>query len=132
MVSADISKPKTTELKQVETDGVALSVGFFFSFRLFIMLLSVRILGTDPQTGVEVSLGLNILLLAVVAFHSLGEVRLPTSEMAQMWPVRWAFVFLSFSFCSLLWTSTASLLAAIAYWCAMAADVAMVILMLRT
>ena len=26
-------------------------VGFFFAFRLFIMLLSVRVLGTDPRTG---------------------------------------------------------------------------------
>jgi O-antigen ligase len=45
--------------------------------------------------------------------------------------MRWAFVFLAFSCCSLLWTSTVSLPAAIAYWCAMAADVAIVILMLR-
>ena len=111
---------------------MALAVGFFFSFRLFIMLLSVRILGTDPQTGVEISLVLNMLLLVAVAFHSLGEVRSPVSEMLQMRPVRWAFVFLSFSCCSLLWTSTASLPAAFAYWSAMAADVAIVILMLRT
>jgi O-antigen ligase len=130
-VSAGITKTKTTELKLVETDGVALVVGFFFSFRLFIMLLSVRILGTDPQTGVEVSLALNILLLVAVAFHSLGEVRFPASQMAQLRPMRWAFVFLAFSCCSLLWTSTVSLPAAIAYWCAMAADVAIVILMLR-
>ena len=126
-----ITKAKTLDLKQPQFDGMAVAVGFFFSFRLFIMLLSVRILGTDPQTGVEVSLVLNILLLIAVAFHSLGEVRFPLSEMVQLRPVRWAFVFLSFSCCSLLWTSTASLPAAIAYWCAMAADVAILILMLR-
>jgi O-antigen ligase len=130
-VSAGFTKTKTTELKPAESDGVALVVGFFFSFRLFIMLLSVRILGTDPQTGVEASLVLNILLLIAVAFHSLGEGRFPASQMAQLRPVRWAFVFLSFSCFSLLWTSTSSLPAAIAYWCAMAADVAIVILMLR-
>lgn len=132
VVSVGFTIPKTLELERVQIDGVALAVGFFFSFRLFIMLLSVRILGTDPQTGVEIGLVLNILLLAVVAFHSLGEARVPLSEMAQSWPVRWAFVFLSFSCCSLLWTSTVSLPAAIVYWCAMAADVAIVILMLRT
>jgi O-antigen ligase len=130
-VSAGLAKTKTPELEQVEVDGVALVVGFFFSFRLFVMLLSVRILGTDPQTGVEASLILNILLLVAVAFHSLGEVRFSASQMAKLRPVRWVFVFLFFSFCSLLWTSTASLPAAIAYWCAMAADVAIVILMLR-
>jgi O-antigen ligase len=131
-VKVGITITKAPELNQVQTDGLALAVGFFFSFRLFIMLLSVRILGTDPQTGVEVSLVLNILLLVAVAFHSLGEARFPVSQMLQLRPVRWAFLFLSFSCCSLIWTSTASLPAAIAYWCAMAADVAIVILMLRT
>jgi O-antigen ligase len=110
---------------------VALAVGFFFSFRLFIMLLSVRILGTEPQTGVAASLALNILFLVAVAFHSPGKVRYPISQMGQLAPVRWAFVFLSFSCCSLLWTSAVSVPAAIAYWCAMAADFAMVIVMLR-
>jgi len=111
---------------------MAIVVGFFFSFRLFIMLLSVRILGTDPQTGVEASLVLSIILLVAVAFYSLGELRLPASQMAQMWPVRWVLVFLLFSCCSLLWTSAASQVAAIAYWCAMAADVAIVVMLLRT
>jgi O-antigen ligase len=130
-VSAGITLTETPELKQVQTVGIAIVVGFFFSFRLFIMLLSVRILGTDPQTGVEISLVLNILLLVAVAFCSFGEVRYSVSRMAQLRPVRCAFVFLLFSCCSLLWTSTASLPAAIAYWCAMAADVAIVILILR-
>ncbi len=130
-MSAGITITETPELKRVQTVGIAIVVGFFFSFRLFIMLLSVRILGTDPQTGVETSLVLNILLLVAVAFCSFGEVRYPVSRMAQLRPVRWALVFLLFSFCSLLWTSTASPPAAIAYWCAMAADVAIVILILR-
>jgi exopolysaccharide production protein ExoQ len=130
-VSAETVIIKMLDVNQVRTNGMAFAVGFFFSFRLFIMLLSVRILGTDPQTGVEVSLVLNILLLVFVSFHSLGEVRLPVSQMVRLWPVRWVFVFLSFSCCSLLWTSAVSVPAAIAYWCAMAADVAMVIVMLR-
>jgi O-antigen ligase len=130
-VSAEINIPESSNVPGVQVDGVALAVGFFFSFRLFIMLLSVRMFGTDPQTGVEIGLVLNILLLVAVAFHSLGEVRFPIGQMLQLWPVRWAFVFLSFSCCSLIWTSTASLPAAIAYWIAMAADVAIVILMLR-
>lgn len=129
-MSAETVIIKMLDLNQVRTNGMAFAVGFF-SFRLFIMLLSVRILGTDPQTGVEVSLVLNILLLVFVSFHSLGEVRLPVSQMVRLWPVRWVFVFLSFSCCSLLWTSAVSVPAAIAYWCAMAADVAMVIVMLR-
>jgi exopolysaccharide production protein ExoQ len=130
-VSGEAVIAKMRDCNQVRTNGMAFAVGFFFSFRLFIMLLSVRILGTDPQTGVEVSLVLNILLLVFVTFHSIGEVHLPVSQMVRLWPVRWAFVFLSFSCCSLLWTSAVSVPAAIAYWCAMAADFAMVIIMLR-
>lgn len=130
-MSAGIAKVEAPQFEQVESDGVAFAVGFFFSFRLFIMLLSVRILGTDPQTGVEATLALNFFLLVAVSFHSLGVVRFSVRQMAQLWPVRWGFVFLFFSGCSLLWTETASLPAAIAYWCAMAADVTMVILMLR-
>jgi len=107
------------------------AVGFFFSFRLFIMLLSVRVLGTDPQTGVELDLALNFLLLVVVAFHSLGEVRHSFGSMLRLSSVRWVLVFLLFSGCSLLWSRTASLPAAIAYWCAMVADVLMVALLLR-
>jgi exopolysaccharide production protein ExoQ len=131
-VSEEIVITKLPQLNHVRTNGMAFAVGFFLSFRLFIMLLSVRILGTDPQTGVAASLVLNILFLVAVAFHSLGEVRCPVSQMAQLRPVRWAFLFLLFSCCSLLWTSAVSLSAAVSFWCGMAADVAMVILMLRS
>jgi exopolysaccharide production protein ExoQ len=40
--------------------------------------------------------------------------------------------FLAFSGCSLVWSATASLPSAAAFWCAMAADVAIVVLLLRT
>jgi exopolysaccharide production protein ExoQ len=126
-----VAQPRSADLVESSTIGLASIIGFYLSFRLFIMLLSVRLLGTDPQAGVEISLTLNFALLIVAAFFSLGEVRHPRSRMAKLPSVRWVFLFLGFSCCSLLWSSTASLSAAIAYWCAMAADVAMVILMLR-
>ncbi|HEX3437053.1 MAG TPA: O-antigen ligase family protein [Pseudacidobacterium sp.] len=111
--------------------GMPFAVGFFFSFRLFIVLLSVRIFGAEPQTGVEAGLALNIFFLFAAAFYSLGEIRCPLKQMLQLSSVRWAFVFLGFSGCSLFWSSTASLSAAAAFWCAMAADVAIVVLLLR-
>ena len=46
------------------------TVGFFFAFRLILVLLAVRVFQAEPQTGVAVSIGMNLLLLAVVAFHS--------------------------------------------------------------
>jgi exopolysaccharide production protein ExoQ len=109
-----------------------MAVGFFFSFRLLTVLLTVRLFQQDPQTGVAVGLGLNFLLLALVLFQALGPAPKSLASMFRMPCFRWVLVFLGFSGCSLLWSSTASLAAAIAYWCAMAADVAMVLLLLRT
>ena len=59
----------------VAATGLPFLVGLFFGFRLFIMLLSVRLLGTDNQTGVEISLGLGFLLFLLVLFQTMGAVR---------------------------------------------------------
>ena len=120
------------QVRPCAPSAIAFAIGFFFSFRLFIMLLSVRVLGTDPQTGIEVGFALNILLLCAAAFHSLGPVRYPLEQMLRLSPVRWAFAFLVFSGLSLLWSSTASFAAAAAFWCAMAADIFIVVLLLRS
>jgi O-antigen ligase len=119
------------EVRPSALSGMEFAVGFFLSFRLFIMLLSVRILGTEPETGVEAGLALNFLLVPVLAFCSIGESRYTLRQMLRLPPVRWAFAFLAFSGLSLFWSSTASLSAAAAFWCAMAADVCMVVLLLR-
>jgi exopolysaccharide production protein ExoQ len=111
--------------------GLSFLVGFFFSSRLFIMLLSVRLLGTDEQAGVEISLALNFFLLILVAFQTIGAADHERANMLRLSGVRWVLIFLSFSCMSLLWSATASVPAAIVYWCAMAADVGMVALLLR-
>jgi exopolysaccharide production protein ExoQ len=111
--------------------GLSFLVGFFFSFRIFIMLLSVRVLGTDEQTGVEISLALNFFLLVLVAFQTIGAADHERASMLRLPSARWVLLFLCFSCISLLWSATASMPAAIVYWCAMASDVGMVILLLR-
>jgi exopolysaccharide production protein ExoQ len=111
--------------------GPAWLVGFFFACRLFIMLVSVWILGTDPQTGVAIELVLNFAMLGLVVFCCFGEVRRGETRMLRMASVRWALCFLCFSGLSLLWSGTASLAAAVVFWCAMAADSAMVWHLLR-
>lgn len=115
----------------VAATGVSFSVGFFFAFRIFIMLLSVRLLGTSEQVGVEISLGLNFLLLILVGFQTIGAGEQESPVKLRVPGIRWAFIFLFFSWASLFWSATASMPAAIIYWCAMAADVAMVVLLLR-
>lgn len=111
--------------------GMPFIVGLFFSFRLFVMLISVRIFGIDQQTGTGICLALNFLLLAVVAFQCFGAADRTFKSMLKLPSIRWVLLFLVFSGCSLFWTVAASFPAAITYWCAMVADVVTVVLLLR-
>jgi exopolysaccharide production protein ExoQ len=106
-------------------------IGFFFSFRLFLVLLTVHVLQADPQVGVKLSLGLNFLLLGIVVFDSIGPAPRTLASLLRLPCFFWVLLFLGFSGCSLAWSAAASLPSAVAFWCAMAADVAMVILLLR-
>ena len=111
--------------------GLPFAIGFYFAFRVFIILFSVTVFGMSPQVGSGINLVLNLLLLIVAMFCCVGAAERPLSHVTQLPSVRWAFLFLGFAGCSLMWSSTASMTAAIAFWCGMAADVAMVVLILR-
>jgi exopolysaccharide production protein ExoQ len=106
-------------------------VGFYFSFRLLSVLLSVRLLHAEPQTGAAVNLALNFLLVGVAAFSSLGPGVRSFASFLSIPSFCWVLFFLAFTGLSLMWSSTTSMSAAIAYWCAMASDVAIVVLLLR-
>ena len=106
--------------------------GFFFAFRLFSVLLAVRVFGQDANVGVGVSLALNYLLLTLVAFQAIGLAPRTLRSMLHAPCSRWVLFFFCFTGCSLLWSSTASLPAAAAFWFAMAADATAIILMLRS
>jgi O-antigen ligase len=112
--------------------GLAFLVGFFLSFRIIITVFSVRILGADPQTGAEIKLALNFLLLTIACFALLGTADRTLGYMLRVSSIRWVFIFLIFSGCSLLWSETASLPASTAYWCGTASDVLIVVLLLLT
>jgi exopolysaccharide production protein ExoQ len=105
------------------------AVGFYFAFRLCITYLLFQ---ATPQTGAAVSVALNLLMFVVVVFHSLGPAPTTLGSAFQVSCFRWVLLFLGFSLCSLLWSATMSVAVALAYWCAMAADVAIVVLLLRT
>lgn len=122
---------KREPLTGQRTLGLAALVGFYFGFRLFIMVVSVGVFGTDPQIGVGIDLACNFLLMIVVAFFTIGIDRYPFRTMLRFPAVRWALFFLVFSGCSLFWTAAASIAAAVAFWCAMAADVIMIMLLLH-
>jgi exopolysaccharide production protein ExoQ len=113
------------------TDGVAFAVGFYFAFRVITVLVSVRIFGAEPRTGTAINIALDCFLLLATAFGSIGQVRYPFRKMTKLTSIRWALLFLGFSLCSLLWSGTASLSDSLAYWCAMTADFAIVVMLLR-
>jgi len=110
---------------------LATLIGFYFSFRIFFVLLAVRVFSQDAEAGVAASLAFNYLLLLIAAFHALGPASRTLSSMLRLPCLRWALLFLGFSGISLLWSVTASLPAAVAFWCAMVADTGMVVLLLR-
>jgi exopolysaccharide production protein ExoQ len=114
-----------------EATGLAFAAGFFFAFRVFVVFFSVRVLGTEPRAGTEISLFLNFLLLIFVCFHSLGNLSRSFASMLRVTTIRWVLLFLGFSFCSLAWSSTISLATSATYWCGMASDVAIVVLLFR-
>ena len=107
-------------------------VGFFFAVRMMIGLVSVRVLSLEARDGSILTLGLNFLLLGVVCFSTLGSANRSLQATLRVKPVRWVCAFLIISFCSLGWSSTAMLSAAVLYWSALAADVFIVVLLLRT
>jgi hypothetical protein len=132
-MTSDVSSLDSKRIPgSLPTNTLPFVVGFYFAFRLFIMLLSVRILGTDPRTGTALSLAIDFLLLPCVAFCALGEPHHQLRQLTQLPVAPWVIVFLGFSCCSLLWSGTASMATSTAYWCGMAADVAIVVMLTLT
>lgn len=106
-------------------------VGFFLAFRTVTVLVAVHAFGVDPDLGTATNVGVDFLLLSVVAFCTLPDQRRPSVSMLRVPAVRWALAFLGFSCCSLLWSGTVSTTDSTLYWCAMACDIAMVGLLLN-
>ena len=117
---------------QTERVLLPILVGFFFSFRLMIVLLMVRLFQADPKTGAAVGVGLNLFLLVIVVFYSFGPASVKLGPARKIPSIPWVLFFLTFSGCSLFWSVTASLPAAIVYWSALVADVAIVALLMRS
>ena len=126
-----IEMPKEEAFAIPEPTGLAFAAGFYFSFRSIVALFCVDVLGAGPRAGAEVSLALDFLLLILVCFHSLGAGDRSLGEMLRPRTNRWVVVFLAFSLCSLEWSGSVSLSTSFAYWCGIAADVLIVLLLLE-
>ena len=119
--------------QESQTTSSALSiaglVGIYFAFRTCITFLFFQ---AGPQTGAIVSIVLNLLLLAPVAFYAFGSARITLRHAARVWPFRFVLLFLLLTLLSLAWTEAQSRPVAFAYWSGLPADVALVFLTLRT
>lgn len=113
------------------THSFAAWVGFYYSVRLIFPLIAVHVLRLDPQDGIVASLALNYLFLVLAAFYTFGKSQRTLLSVLHMPCVRWVIAFFCLSGASLIWSVTASRSAAIAFWLAMAADTAIVVLLLR-
>ena len=107
---------------------MAAAVGFYFAFRYATEYLFFQ---SDPRTGAAFSVALNIMFFAMVLFHSLGNApnTLRATVRVPAFPAVSAFLLIAL--CSLVWSATVSVGVAFAYWCGVAADVGMVVLLLR-
>lgn len=105
-------------------------IGFYFAFRPIFVVLAVRVLHQDPQFGAAFNLVLNFLLLTAVAFNSRSPQAARSVALRDQPCSFWVLAFLALSGCSLMWTAAASVPAAVVFWCAMAADSGMAVLML--
>jgi exopolysaccharide production protein ExoQ len=107
---------------------MAAAVGFYFAFRYSTEYLFFQ---SDPRAGAAFSVALNMLFFALVLFHSLGDAPSTLRETVRVPAFRAVSVFLLIALCSLVWSATVSVGVALAYWCGVAADVGMVVLLLR-
>jgi O-antigen ligase len=107
------------------------AAGFFFSFRAILVFISARWLNLGTEPGVFTTFAITAVLLIASALQAFGG---STTRLGTMWRIpilRWVILYLGFSACSLLWTKAASPTNSALYWCALAGDVAIVLLIFR-
>lgn len=111
--------------RQILFPGV---VGFFFAFRACLTFLFFQ---ADPVMGTIITIAIDLVLLYGAVLYSAGQRAHVRDPLLEILPIRWIFALLTLSVASLSWTGAQSLVAALAYWVSMAADVAIVLLLLR-
>jgi exopolysaccharide production protein ExoQ len=109
----------------------AMLIGAFFAARAAITLVCARWLGLDPQVGASAQILLGFLLFSLLCFHSLGAAALSSRTVLRPPAIRWVLIFLLFSLLSFAWSGAVSPIASFAYWCGLAIDVAMMLLLVR-
>jgi exopolysaccharide production protein ExoQ len=128
-MSSSVVIADMVETRRQPGSVMAATVGFYFALRYSTEYLFFQ---SDPRAGAAFSVGLNFFVFAVVLFHSLGPAVNTLRSTLKVPAFRPAAAFLLFALFSFVWSATVSVPVAFAYWCGVAADLAMVVLLLRT
>ena len=128
-MSSSVVITNLVETRRQPGSVMAATVGFYFALRYSTEYLFFQ---SDPRAGAAFSVGLNFFVFAVVLFHSLGPAVNTLRSTLKVPAFRPAAAFLLFALCSFAWSATVSVPVAFAYWCGVAADLAIVVLLFRT
>ncbi len=121
-----------TFLSREMSDGSPLlfvgTIGFFFVFRACLTFLFFQ---SDPAVGSIISICFSLALLYGTILYSEQPRSLSRQTIPLTTPLRWIMALLALSLASTTWTGAQSVVAALAYWAGMAADVLIVLMLLR-
>lgn len=104
-------------------------IGCYFGTRVCLTFLLFR---ADPQAGTIAGLALNLLFLVPAFFYTIGPASMILRQALRVSTFRFILLYLGYSLASLAWSATQSRGAAVGYWSALAADVLLVFLALRS
>src|SRR5579862_1596592 len=104
------------------------TIGFFFVFRASLTFLFFQ---GNPVLGSIVNVCFGWILLFGVILYSTRTGSSNRSPIPFSPPLRWLLALLALSLASTAWTGAQSVVAALAYWAGMAADVLTVLLLIR-
>jgi exopolysaccharide production protein ExoQ len=110
---------------------VGWAAGFFFSFRTILVFIAARWLNAGTEPGVFATFAMSAVLLIAALIQGFGGSTRPLGSLWKIVGLRWVLIYLAFSACSLFWTAAASPVSSALYWCALAADVAIVLCVFR-
>jgi hypothetical protein len=119
----------STAISKREGPALFASVaGFFFVFRVCLTFLFFQ---TNPVAATVLITVCDLALAYGAVLYSAGQRFHRWEEFWRVTPIRWIVAYLVFSLASVCWTGAQSTVAPLGYWAGMAADVVIVLLLLR-
>ncbi|MBB5059680.1 O-antigen ligase [Granulicella aggregans] len=121
-----LSNPRLRAASAISMPGL---IGCYLGVRFCLTFLFFQ---SDPRLGATVGVAINLLLVIPIAIYTFGATEIALRTMLRNPVVRLVFGYLALALASLLWSETASKAVAVTYWIALAADVILVLLLIRS